>query len=396
MCVICFSNNLSTEYMDGLPEVFRSAMQDLYNGKITAEDLHGPLVNHIAKELWAGVSIGFDTNLDAHSPSSDHYKLIRDFEENVFVFSGFKTYNQLREASILLFDDAGKTKPFNQFLKDVLIINKTYNINYLKAEYDNAIVSGQMATKWQSFDDDAMLKFRATIDDNTTEICHSLNGLVKPKSWPGWKRYWLPLHWGERSNIIETVDDATSEHEDDLQNPKPMFDGNIALDGVIFPDTHPYYDVCGGKTRVAKNMSCITKKLLIERQAEAAIPISDNISQLRKDAKIYALSHYKGIQKPFQQIANPVEINRNGIEHIASFGTGETFKYKLNALLNLETILQRASYSHIEPDRANRSNMIIHILKSYYGKHDLELVIKNPSEKAYVYDIRVKQKRTSD
>jgi hypothetical protein len=272
--------------MDGLPEVFRSAMQDLYDGKITAEYLHGPLLTHIAKELWAGVSIGFDTKYNAHDIESLHFRTIESLQKNVWVFSGFKTYKQLKEASLLLVDGDSNIKSFNEFLKDVQGINQIYNINYLRAEYENAIVGAQMIAKWQSYDNDAMLKFRATIDDRTTEICHSLNGLVKPKSWPGWKRYWLPLHWGERSNIIETVDDATDEVLGDLQEPKGMFDGNIAIDGVVFPDTHPYFGNVNSTTvNIIKNK---VEKLSPSVKRSPSVTKADILNLIGRDIQFEA------------------------------------------------------------------------------------------------------------
>lgn len=274
MCVNCLNitNTLSNEYLDGLNPIFAQAMRDLYKGKIKPEDLQGELLSHIAQELWRGVSIDFDTDYSKHSTDSDHYRLIRDFEENVYVFSGFKTYHELREASLMMYDESGAIKPFTQFLKDVQSVNKIYNVTYLRAEYDNAVVTGQMVNKWESFADDDMLKFKAVMDDHTTAICHSLNGLVKPKSWPGWKKYWLPLHWGERSNIIQTMDDATDEHEDDLQNPPDMFSGNAAVDGIIFPETHPYFDACSGKTRVANSANCIKTKATVEYRSLSNMP----------------------------------------------------------------------------------------------------------------------------
>lgn len=261
MCVKCFTNNLSSKYLQDLPAVFRQAMLQLYNNQITPEALSPELIQLLARELWSGVEIGIATEV---TEESQIYKLISGYKENVFYFSGFKTYHQLRETSLLLFNEAGELKSFTAFLKEVQNINKLYNINYLRAEYDHAVVSGQMAEKWVEFEPEAMLKFKATIDDHTTEICHSLNGLTKPKSWPGWKKYWLPLHWGERSNIIKTTDDETDEVLSDLENPQDMFNGNVAIDGVIFPDTHPYYEV-----------NANTKKSIVDR-----------LQEIRKDIQI--------------------------------------------------------------------------------------------------------------
>lgn len=54
-------------------------------------------------------------------------------QNNVFIFSGFKTHAQLSAVSALLLDDKGKKKPFDTFLQDVKAIDKTYNQTYLRA-----------------------------------------------------------------------------------------------------------------------------------------------------------------------------------------------------------------------------------------------------------------------
>lgn len=307
MCHICYTNELSSEYLKGLPPIFKQAMKDLHAGKITPQDLQGELLQAIARELWSGVQIGFNGDLQSYEGNTAQYLWSKAAEENVFVFSGFKTYNQLREASLLLYNKNGEIRPFNEFLKDVMAINKTYNINYLKAEYDNALVSGEMAQKWQEFDDNALLKFTATIDDNTTAICHSLNGLIKPKSWPGWRKYWLPLHWGERSNIVETFDQPTDHNQEDLADPIPMFNGNVGIDGAIFPSNHPYYQVCQNKNRVVKNASCQQLKNTITKNAKKIyrqfiynLPQAAQYAKVENNIAIHRLAGTEG--KDFKEV----------------------------------------------------------------------------------------------
>lgn len=258
MCLKCIpTNNLSDKYLGDLPPIFKDAMLQLYNGTITPEQLHSNLLQLIAQELWQGVSIGFDTDLSKYDEQSQHYRMVKALQTNVYVFSGFKTYQQLKEASLLMVDADGKIKPFTQFLKDVLAINKNYNVNYLRAEYDNALVSAQMAAKWEDFEalanDFPLLKFVATIDDRTSAICESLNGLTKPFDWPGWNKYMLPLHWGERSNIIQISDgDISDVNQNDLPEPQKMFANNVGKTGIIFPETHPYYDVSNSVSAAVK------------------------------------------------------------------------------------------------------------------------------------------------
>ena len=46
---------------------------------------------------------------------------------DVFVFSGFKTYQELREAAALLMDEKGLVKSFNRFYRDITAIKEDYN-----------------------------------------------------------------------------------------------------------------------------------------------------------------------------------------------------------------------------------------------------------------------------
>ena len=62
-----------------------------------------------------------------------------------------KTFHELNEAFPSLLDENGNRKPFERFLNDVRKIDKTYNHNYLRAEYNFVHNSAQMAAKWEEF-----------------------------------------------------------------------------------------------------------------------------------------------------------------------------------------------------------------------------------------------------
>ena len=70
------------------------------------------------------------------------------FFRSNYIFSGLKTFHELNEAFPSLIDENGNRKPFEQFLKDVQNIDRTYNRNYLRAEYNFCQVSATMAAKF--------------------------------------------------------------------------------------------------------------------------------------------------------------------------------------------------------------------------------------------------------
>ena len=53
-----------------------------------------------------------------------------------------------------MLDDDGNRKPFEHFLNDVQKVNENYNKWYLKAEYNFALSSADMASRWQGWWED--------------------------------------------------------------------------------------------------------------------------------------------------------------------------------------------------------------------------------------------------
>ena len=95
-------------------------------------------------------------------------ELRRLLSESTFVFSGFKTYHELREVSAMMQDEDGGFKSWDKFSQEVTAIDQRYNRNYLQAEYNFAVQSAQMAAKWKDFEvdgDEYLLQYRTAGDD---------------------------------------------------------------------------------------------------------------------------------------------------------------------------------------------------------------------------------------
>lgn len=253
MCKNCnYIHAVSPDYLKGLPPVFRKAMEDLHAGRITPEQLSPELVKAIAKELLAGIGEGFDMDADAHEETSTHTKLITEIESNVYVFSGFKTYHQLKEATMLLTDEHGLRKPFNKFLKDVQAINDTYNINYLHAEYNHAVACGQMTTNWEQILERAevapYLKYKTAEDERVRDSHRPLNNVIKRFDDAFWNVYYPPNGWNCRCDVVQIIDGEITEEFDAPELPA-MFRNNVGKNGVVFPDTHPYFTMADNSAK---------------------------------------------------------------------------------------------------------------------------------------------------
>lgn len=186
-------------------------------------------------------------------------EMMRSLREDVFVFSGFKTYHQLKEASELLLDEQGRVKSFNKFYQDVSAIREKYNRNWLHAEYNFAVSSSQMAAKWaeQSADADICdLTYSTAGDDKVRPDHAALDGVTLPVEDPFWSYAYPPNGWNCRCNVIRSLkgtrplSDSERCQETFMQTTEgreEIFRYNPGRDEVLFPPHHPYYGKRGYK-----------------------------------------------------------------------------------------------------------------------------------------------------
>lgn len=215
-------------------------------------------------------------------------------QENTFIFSGFKTYHELKEASALLQDDKGGFKSFEVFKRDITGIDNNYNKNYLNAEYKFAVQSSQMAVKWHEFEKDGdsyLLQYRTASDDKVRPEHAVLNGTTLPIDDPFWNSYLPPLDWGCRCTTVQVSRNkypvsnsqeacAAGERATSLPKQK-IFRFNPGKDKVVFPPKHPYF-------KLAKEDKPTVKEIVEEQSQEARwkAELPDSLTPEQKDAII--------------------------------------------------------------------------------------------------------------
>ncbi len=181
---------------------------------------------------------------------------------DVFVFSGFKTYQELKEAAALLMDENGRVKSFDRFYRDITAIKRDYNKNWLEAEYLFATASAAMAAKWKDFEEDGdryLLQYRTAYDDRVRPEHKVLHGITLPVSDPFWDEFFPPNGWRCRCTVvrvrkgkypesdsataIQQGREATYQAGKNGVNKAAIFRYNPGKQEVIFPPHHPYYSV---------------------------------------------------------------------------------------------------------------------------------------------------------
>ena len=170
-----------------------------------------------------------------------------------YIFSGMKAFHELHEAFPSLIDENGERKSFERFLKDVRKIDSTYNVNYLRAEYNFVNASAQMAARWESFMEDGdryNLQYRTQRDDKVRPEHAALDRVTLPMSDSFWEEFYPPNGWNCRCNVVQVLkskypvtphDEAMRLGDEALRrDTKGIFRFNAGKEGKSVPDYNPY------------------------------------------------------------------------------------------------------------------------------------------------------------
>ena len=239
-----------------------------------------------AKHLLKAVDEGFGSPLlrggagggvvDYDTPD---FTMLKSLQENTWQFAAAKNYTQLRELSDALLDENGKLRSFNDFKTVANSINDKHVGRYLNAEYEHAVSSSQMASKWVDIEKNnpKLLEFDAVMDAGTSAICANLNGTRLPVSHPFWNRYYPPNHFGCRSTVRELYSGvATVENKIPTANIQPLFQTNLAKDGLVYPKGHTYFKDMPKEVIIKLN----SKAKILAKQSVYDLPIEEQFDTI--------------------------------------------------------------------------------------------------------------------
>lgn len=231
--------------------------KQIYFGSVTVYHLYKPLPYKLyrstAKKLISGIKEA--------KPTPD---LFKELSDNIYIFSGAKTYQQIRE--ITSFITEGKSiRPYNAFKKLAKESYDLYNDSYLATEYETAIGQAQTAVKWYEIEREKnlfpLLKREAVMDANTSDECRILNGIIAPVGDAFWKTRSPLTHFRCRciltqiskyEGVSPSSRGEVSKAIKDTDHIDPVFKGNPGIDKVIFNKTHPYFDIAPKDKKLAK------------------------------------------------------------------------------------------------------------------------------------------------
>ena len=242
---------------------FLAAAQAIYRQHgFTPDMLRRPDIRRLVEHTASILNHAVETHLPTDVDPSTLYAL----ENNAFIFSAFKTYHSLSEVGLSLVDESGQIKPFEKFKNDVLAISRNYNHHYLRAEYQHAVGSTLMASRWQQIERDGDrydLQYRTAADEHVRESHRLLHGITLPPSDPFWDKYLPPNGWGCRCTAVQVRKGKYPQSDPDLSmrrgdncteaNKQKIFRYNPGKTLKLFPPQHPYLpkgcDGCEARTQ---------------------------------------------------------------------------------------------------------------------------------------------------
>lgn len=251
--------------------MLRRALRNIYSKNFRPmTDIEINLFNEICDRINEAARKGFDES-GAVDPDDDFRTAILRNNE---VFVAFKVHRMQNDMARLLLDSNGNLKPFEQWRKEVMPIASHQVGQWLRTEYNTAVLRAHQAADWQQFEREKdvlpNLRWMPSTSVNPGKDHMIFWGTVRPIDDPFWNEHRPGDRWNCKCDLSST-DDPVTEIPDFTRkdNPHPGLDNNPGKDGKLFSDTHPY--IANAYPGAKKAVERLMGKLDAVREAEESI-----------------------------------------------------------------------------------------------------------------------------
>jgi SPP1 gp7 family putative phage head morphogenesis protein len=243
---------LPQEYGDALDNVIKDLLKSVFDGKPDSVPIAGLTTKTLAKQVANNYSI----RPDYETPDA---QMLMRLTRDVWQFAAAKTYQEMRDLTLALKDNNGKLREWNSFVEQAQKITGKYNATWMRTEYNAAVGSSIMASRWVQFEAEQkelpFLRYETVGDSSVRPEHEMLDGVTRPVSDEWWDTHYPPNGWGCRCDVVQ-VPMAEAKVTPKKQLPdqpiNTMFQTNLAKTGLVYPQGHPYYNgVPAGELRKA-------------------------------------------------------------------------------------------------------------------------------------------------
>lgn len=228
------SVRLDDETTIDLSRLLEEALREVYGGETL---LPGALFRANDEPMQLALS----SELGGGDPD-----LERELRYNMSVWSAFKTHAEADDLARLLVDSRGRTRSFAEFRKAARPLIGKYNDQWLRTEYNTAILRARSAVQYR----DALrtkalypsLEYLESDSVEKREEHLALVGTIRPIEDPWWDTHTPPLAWNCKCRIRPTDKPVTPIPEETAKDkPAPGLSGNPGRSGSVFDlKSHPY------------------------------------------------------------------------------------------------------------------------------------------------------------
>ena len=228
------SVRLDDETTIDLSRLLEEALREVYGGETL---LPGALFRANDEPMQVALS----SELGGGDP-----ELERELRYNMSVWSAFKTHTEADDLARLLVDSRGRMRSFAEFRKAARPLIGKYNDQWLRTEYNTAILRARSAVQYR----DALrtkalypsLEYLESDSVEKREEHLALVGTIRPIEDPWWDTHTPPLAWNCKCRIRPTDKPVTPIPKETAKDkPAPGLSGNPGRSGSVFDlKSHPY------------------------------------------------------------------------------------------------------------------------------------------------------------
>jgi hypothetical protein len=285
---------------------------------------HGRASLHINPDLYRYTRDNLTAAIDKVYPGLkyDHpdFDMAMKLRNNASRFAGYKTAWQTAELM-----DVDDTDAINS-------INKKYNTNYMRSEYEHTVRSTRAAKNWQNFAADAdlypYLEYMPSTAGTPRSEHMKLYGVIKALDDPFWDTWLPPADWGCKCSVQQRRSDkGTTQPPEEIKQPPQAMRNNPGKDGQIFTDKHPMISKVSKATSVLIENE--TSFLKFKHETRSVLDIAtDFIGNVFKlETKTSTLD---------------VRITKNSVEK--NLRWDKWFDTRCQSLINLPELINKCNY----------------------------------------------------
>lgn len=175
-------------------------------------------------------------------------EFINQLRTNNAIWSAFRTHRMQNDIAAKLFDEDGKLKKFEQWVKDIKGMTSHYVGPWLRTEYNTAILRAHQAADWKHFVDEQdvfpNIRWMPTTSPQQDPLHQQYweKKLTLPVNHPFWEKHHPGDRWNCKCSLQQTDEPVNDEVIKDFYPvpQEPGLDNNPGNDGKLFSYTHPY------------------------------------------------------------------------------------------------------------------------------------------------------------